>query len=414
MRAVKKCSSFFFLSACAALLSHTPSQAQETKKGVAGHVQDATKVGAVWAYDWGSGMPSMPAGVEYVPMAWGWWGASLTDDVNWVASLKSKGAKTLLAFNEPDHTDQSNLSVADALTGYSHMSQGCNSSGLALISPACADDNSSWMQQFMSAMTSSGYRCDGVAVHCYLRDPHSFLSYVDGIYNKFGKPLWITEFAPTDWASPTAVTETEVINYIKIVIPGLESRSSVKRFSWYCGTSPGPNCLESAALFASDNSPTEVGKYYKNPGYVPSSPIANGTYKIIGKGSGKALDVSGCSTANGANVDIWPYWGGNCQQWTATQLGNGQYKIIGVGSGKSLDISNCSTACGAQVDTWPYWGGTCQIYNIVATSGGYYKIINIGGGKAIDINGNSTANGALIDTWPYWGGDCQQWAFQAP
>ncbi len=44
-------------------------------------------------------------------------------------------------------------------------------------------------------------------------------------------------------------------------------------------------------------------------------PLAGGTYKLVAKHSGKALDVAGCSTADGADVITWPYWGGDCQQW---------------------------------------------------------------------------------------------------
>jgi hypothetical protein len=417
MKILKKCSSILLFSVCAAALSLSP-EAYAQKKGVAGQPQNAAKVGATWAYDWGSGMPTMPAGVEYVPMWWGYYGANQASDTASAQSLKAKGAKNLLTYNEPDHTDQANLSVASALVGFKQAGIACTAAGLTCISPAAADDNDTWMVQFMAGVSSQGLKCDYVALHSYIRDPNSFLSYVDGIHNRYGKNLWITEFAPTDWATPTAVSTTEVMNFIKIVIPGLQSRSYVARYSWYCGTSPGTGCLQTAALFNTDGTTTDAGKTYNDPNYVPGGggggTLANGTYKIINRNSGKALDVYKQSTTNSAPVDQYSYWGGSCQKWTVTQLGNGQYSVIGVGSGKALDVYNRSTANSAPIDIYAYSGDNCQKWIITATSGGYYKVIGVGSGLALEVFNQSTADSALVDQYSYFGGNSQQWAFQAP
>src|SRR5665213_3179648 len=103
---------------CAAfgLIGLTGESQADPLKGVAGQVSNAPSVGATWAYDWGSGMPSIP-GVEYVPMARGDYGGSELDTVNWVNGLQAAGAKEVLAFNEPDNSSQSNLSVSSALQG---------------------------------------------------------------------------------------------------------------------------------------------------------------------------------------------------------------------------------------------------------------------------------------------------------
>jgi hypothetical protein len=226
--------------------------------------------------------------------------------------MKAAGARSLLAYNEPDHTDQANLTVAYALQGFKQAGIACAAAGLELISPACADDNSTWMQQFMASVASQGLKCDAVAVHSYLRDPNSFLSYVDGIHNRYGKNLWITEFAPTDWASPTAVTTTEVINFINIVIPGLESRSYVVRYSWYCGTLPGTNVLGTAALIDANGNLTAAGTAYKNAGggsVSPTSPPACNATSIvpyIQVNGGTWQNVSSVSVTSGATVIIGP------------------------------------------------------------------------------------------------------------
>jgi regulation of enolase protein 1 (concanavalin A-like superfamily) len=139
--------------------------------------------------------------------------------------------------------------------------------------------------------------------------------------------------------------------------------------------------------------------------------IPDGTYRIIARHSGKALDVTGASTADGANVEQWTYSGGTNQQWTLTNLGSGQYKIIGVGSGKSLDVANNSTADGANIDIWPYSGSNNQRFTFTPTSAGYFRITPVNSGKALDVANGSTADGANVDQWTYNGGNNQQWRF---
>src|SRR5690606_31754146 len=62
----------------------------------------------------------------------------------------------------------------------------------------------------------------------------------------------------------------------------------------------------------------------------------SGRYQIISRHSGKAMDVEGISSVNGANVILWDYLGGTNQQWDIAGLGNGYYSIRAAHSGKSL------------------------------------------------------------------------------
>jgi endoglucanase len=143
--------------------------------------------------------------------------------------------------------------------------------------------------------------------------------------------------------------------------------------------------------------------------------IANGTYRIVARHSGKALDVASAATANGSNVHQWNYYGGSSQRWTLTHLGNNQYSIIGVQSGKALDVSGWGTSNGSNVHIWTYGGGANQKWTITATSGGYYRLTPTHAtSMALDVNGVSSADGANVQIWSYGGGNNQQWTFQAP
>jgi hypothetical protein len=96
--------------------------------------------------------------------------------------------------------------------------------------------------------------------------------------------------------------------------------------------------------------------------------VADGTYKLLPKHSGKALDVAGCSAANHADVIQWPYWGGDCQEWFLDAVPGGFHRVTSKVGGKTLDVDGCSTQPGADVRTWPYWGGDCQLWRLVAVS----------------------------------------------
>lgn len=250
------------LGAMMALLS---TQVQAAYKGTAGQCANANKVGATWTYNWGSGAPSnLPSGVQFYPMWWSYYGATQAADTAALTALKSAGYGVLLMYNEPDNSSQANLTTAYALQGYTHASVAAKAIGFGnLISPACADDNSTWMQEFMAAVKANGLVCHAVAIHCYLSSASSFLSYVDGIHNRYGYNVYVTEFAPTDWATPTTITVADCQTFMATAVPGLKSRSYVLDYSWYCGTLPGTGVLQTAALFDSSGNLTTLGTQYK-------------------------------------------------------------------------------------------------------------------------------------------------------
>jgi hypothetical protein len=142
--------------------------------------------------------------------------------------------------------------------------------------------------------------------------------------------------------------------------------------------------------------------------------IPDGTYKIINRNSGLALDAAGQGTVNGTPVQQWNYNGGGNQQWTVKNLGNNQYEISGVQSGKSLDVKGESVLDGAAIQLYDYSGGNHQKWVITPASTGYYTITSVQSGKVAEVAAQSTAAGALVSQYTSNGGNHQQWAFQTP
>jgi len=229
------------------------------KKGLGGYSQKQISLHTAWFYDWGATVPAnTPPGVEYVPMEWGYYGNNNNDSVNWLNGVKSQpGVKTILAFNEPDSSSQSNLSVDYALEGYQYMA----ALGIPVGSPACVHADDQWMQDFMSGAASRGYRVDYVTIHWYGgNDPWGFLGYVDYIHNLYGKPVWITEFCPADWSGNHGISPQQTADFMKIAVPGLNSRWYVQRFAWF---SDGPGgTLGNGSLINDDGTLTDLGKLY--------------------------------------------------------------------------------------------------------------------------------------------------------
>ncbi|MVT41472.1 hypothetical protein GO495_12820 [Chitinophaga oryziterrae] len=142
--------------------------------------------------------------------------------------------------------------------------------------------------------------------------------------------------------------------------------------------------------------------------------IPNGTYKIINRNSGLALDAAGQGTVNGTPVQQWNYNGGGNQQWTVKNLGNNQYEISGVQSGKSLDVKGESVLDGAAIQLYDYSGGNHQKWVITPASAGYYTITSVQSGKVAEVAAQSTVAGAMVNQYTSNGGNHQQWAFQTP
>ena len=94
------------------------------------------------------------------------------------------------------------------------------------------------------------------------------------------------------------------------------------------------------------------------------------------------------------------------------------YQVVNYNSGKCLDVTGRSTANGAHIQQWTCNGGTNQEWypKVVGTyaAGDIYNFINLNSGKCVDVTGSSTANGAVVEQWPCNGGNNQKWFEQIP
>jgi hypothetical protein len=194
-------------------------------------------VNVEWYYTWrpDNTWEPAPEGVEFVPMLWD--KEDVTDDT--ISEMTSHPCPYLLGFNEPDHSDQADMSVEQALDLWPRLME----TGKLLGSPASAGNagkEGSWTDEFMTGATERGYQVDFICVHWYgsgtdpATETRHLKDHLQTVYDRYEKPLWLTEFALVDWGSSTPFPPAETqAAFIDTAIPMLESLSFVHRYAWF-------------------------------------------------------------------------------------------------------------------------------------------------------------------------------------
>src|SRR5262245_44215847 len=119
--------------------------------------------------------------------------------------------------------------------------------------------------------------------------------------------------------------------------------------------------------------------------------------------AGAAMLLASISACGGDTTGLEPV-GSLAQPTLVSSITEGDYVIRSVATGKCIDISASSTADGAKVQEWDCNGTNAQRFHIAPTSGGYFKIINVNSGKGLDIKDVSTLANAVVQQWSYGGG----------
>jgi hypothetical protein len=200
-----------------------------SKKGVAGGIWQNLNVS--WYYNWNLDQNSTLE-LEYVPIRQKRWWPSLNQD--WVA----RGATHLLGYNEPDHKDQSNLNVGDAISSWPDLL----GTGLRLGSPAVSDGGLNWLYEFIGKADAAKLRVDFVAVHYYraVNNPadargaaSQFYNFLKGIHDRVKRPLWVTEWNNgANWTGHEPTYEQEKAA-VEEMIKMLDNTPFVERYAIY-------------------------------------------------------------------------------------------------------------------------------------------------------------------------------------
>lgn len=153
--------------------------------------------------------------------------------------------------------------------------------------------------------------------------------------------------------------------------------------------------------------------------------LPEGTYAIVsGNGSHKALDVSGASKSNGANVQIYDENGTDAQHWQLTYNRDktskyyGMARLVNVNSGKALDVYSAIAKSGTNVQQYTANDSTAQWWQLVQDAkatgrSGYLLRSALLGDFVLDVNGGGLANGTNVQIWASNGSAAQRFTFVA-
>ncbi|MGN9909492.1 sigma-70 family RNA polymerase sigma factor [Phytohabitans sp. LJ34] len=238
------------------------------KKGVAvwnfdGVSQALAASKASWYYTWSPRHDGVttPRGAQFVPMIWG---AKDVDD-SALAAAKAAGPY-LLGFNEPDMAGQANMSVEQALDLWPKLM----ATGSKLGSPSVAfggADKGGWLDRFMTGAKSRGHRVDFVTLHWYGGDfttanaVDQLRRYLQAVYDRYEKPIWLTEFALIDFSGGGArfPTQAQQAAFVTAAAKMLGGLPFLQRYAWF--GLPATD-KDKSGLFRTATQPTEVGRAF--------------------------------------------------------------------------------------------------------------------------------------------------------
>ncbi len=228
-----------------------------SKKGKAGW--NPNDINATSYYDWNIG-GSSSEDVEYVAIRQngGW--------PSWDAINSKQNITHLLGFNEPDHTDQADMTFQEMIDQWPEMMK----SGLRIGSPAWANPwggNGGTLFDFINKCDELNYRVDFVALHCYWggKSPQNWYNDLKYIHEQTGRPLWITEWNNgANWTNEwwpdaskayTPANAQKQLNDIKGILQVLDTASFVERYFIY-------DWVQDCRAMVLNDQLTEAGKYY--------------------------------------------------------------------------------------------------------------------------------------------------------
>ena len=192
-----------------------------------------------WDYNWGN-TPSNDAAMwfdanemDFCPMCWN--GNYSTDKIRAFVAAHPNPTY-LLAFNEPTLTDQANMTPSKAAELWPPVVALAKELNLKLVSPAMNygtlagySDPVKWLDEFFSQPNVDINDIYAISIHCYMSSASAVQGYVEK-FEKFNKPIWMTEFCAWD---PVPGSVTTQMDYMCAVLNYLEANPKVERYAWF-------------------------------------------------------------------------------------------------------------------------------------------------------------------------------------
>jgi Glycosyl hydrolase catalytic core len=259
--------------------------AKSAKRGIAYDIASANDLvalspGVSWWYDWAATPNASVAAayaeayaMDYLPMLWnGSFDAAAVEA--FLAAHPS--VAYLLVLNEPNLTDQSNLTPQQAAQLWPQYEAVAAHAGVKIVVPAMTwgtmagyQDPVVWLDAFYAAYQTANAgrdpQIDYLAFHWY---DYGLADQLDR-FAKYQKSIWVTEFANWHTGDGDAQIDTLAKQEAQMtdLVQMCESRVDVFRYAWFTGRlSPDPHFT---SLLAGDGQLTGLGELYLSLPYSP-------------------------------------------------------------------------------------------------------------------------------------------------
>ncbi|CBQ71520.1 conserved hypothetical protein [Sporisorium reilianum SRZ2] len=220
--------------AFAALLCAVSSTEARLERGLAWGVNDnygprIAKGLIRWYWHWQDGPnPKFNGKLEWVPCFWGpkyysQWNQRKQE-------MKGNLPEHILSFNEPEIAGQSNLDPKYAAKLHMKELEPYARKGVKISSPQMVY-KTEWLEEFMEECNKLGCTVDFIALHWYgtSRDMAKLKKWIKTIHNKFGKPIWVTEYGITAASGPNM---SAIKKFHMDATAWMTSVKYVKRAAW--------------------------------------------------------------------------------------------------------------------------------------------------------------------------------------
>ncbi len=199
----------------------------------------AIKPGVSWFYSWGPSVGRYLAneeGMEFVPMCWN--GAYDAAEIRSYVTAHPE-VRYLLGFNEPNFSNQANMTPAEAAAKWPGVQALAAELGLELVAPALNyspnppyQDPVKWMDEFVALVGPDAF--DYTAVHSY-GGVEVMKTLAETFHDKYGKPVWVTEFCywPEEGNPNSTVRPEAQISVMMQSVEWLEKTPWIYRYAWF-------------------------------------------------------------------------------------------------------------------------------------------------------------------------------------
>ncbi|HBK46969.1 MAG TPA: hypothetical protein DDZ67_11165 [Xanthomonadaceae bacterium] len=256
-----------------------PSPTRSIKRGVAYDLatpedMKALSSGVTWWYNWsptphpGSDGYAGVYGMDFIPMLWN----DDFDDAGIEARLRANPSiRYLLLLNEPNLADQANMTPQRAAALWPRYEALAERTGVQLVGPAITwgtlsgfEDPVVWLDAFYAAYRNAhggaAPRIDYLAFHWY---DYGLAGQLDRL-GKYGKRIWVTEFA--NWHSGDGSAQIDTVakqmQQMTEMVEVCEQREDVFRYAWFTGRWTRDGDPHKTSLLAGNGELTELGRHY--------------------------------------------------------------------------------------------------------------------------------------------------------